>query len=361
MNSSPDIIIKSFVADSAIEAIEKIREELGPDAVVLDVRQHKRQGLSGFIPGLGKPKIEILACKATEVRPKISEFEELRNAIATLKAELKSIQQLKQNLPQNLIKEEDELSQVKSTNLATFLENYGLLPVFARRIADDFPELSSTPITGDELESVLNKLKKHWKYPSYISFENQTLDFYLPPGTHLYVGAPGCGKTTVLCKCLIKTTLIEGVNSARVIQLDGTVTNTTEVPSLYCEILGVEFLRVADSINPNTVNYQFIDIPGIDWKNKSAIAFISSIINRLKVDYVHLVLNSCYDTNLMIAQAREFSALNISDIILTHLDEENRRGRIWNLVLGTNFAIGYISSGQNIPGILEIARPQMLF
>ena len=42
--------------------------------------------------------------------------------------------------------------------------------------------------------------------------------------------------------------------------------------------------------------------------------------------------------------------LPIEDLILTHLDEEPRWGKIWNIVLGTNYPVRYLSAAQNVPG-----------
>ena len=65
---------------------------------------------------------------------------------------------------------------------------------------------------------------------------------------------------------------------------------------------------------------------------------------------LHLALNGAYDISVILAQVRAFAALPVEDLILTHLDEESRWGKLWNLVLGTNHPIRYLSTGQNIPG-----------
>jgi flagellar biosynthesis GTPase FlhF len=62
------------------------------------------------------------------------------------------------------------------------------------------------------------------------------------------------------------------------------------------------------------------------------------------------VLNAAYETSLLLAQVRAFSTLPISDLIMTHLDEESRWGKLWNLALGSGYAIRFLSAGQNIPG-----------
>ncbi len=76
--------------------------------------------------------------------------------------------------------------------------------------------------------------------------------------------------------------------------------------------------------------------------------------------HTHLVLNAAYDTTVLLAQARSFSALPVDDLIFTHLDEEKRPARLWNVLLGTNFTVRFLSRGQNIPGELVCARPALL-
>jgi flagellar biosynthesis GTPase FlhF len=63
----------------------------------------------------------------------------------------------------------------------------------------------------------------------------------------------------------------------------------------------------------------------------------------------------------LLEQTRAFSALPVEDIAISHLDEESRWGKIWNLVLGSNFAIRHLSNGQNIPGDFVEASPEAVF
>jgi flagellar biosynthesis protein FlhF len=51
--------VHTFVADSAPEAIRVIREQLGPSAVVLNVRSLPGAGISRLWT---RPRIEVLAC-----------------------------------------------------------------------------------------------------------------------------------------------------------------------------------------------------------------------------------------------------------------------------------------------------------
>ncbi|HYG35194.1 MAG TPA: hypothetical protein VEC99_10440, partial [Clostridia bacterium] len=73
---------------------------------------------------------------------------------------------------------------------------------------------------------------------------------------------------------------------------------------------------------------------------------------------VHLVLNAAYEGQLLLAQGRAFGTLPVNDVILTHIDEEPRWGKLWNFVLGTNYTVSYLSAGQNLPGDFQPADPE---
>jgi flagellar biosynthesis GTPase FlhF len=73
-------------------------------------------------------------------------------------------------------------------------------------------------------------------------------------------------------------------------------------------------------------------------------------VKQFSAAHVHLVLNAAYESAQLLAQTRAFAALPVTDLIVTHLDEETRWGKLWNLVLGTDYPIRYLAAGQNIPG-----------
>ena len=95
--------------------------------------------------------------------------------------------------------------------------------------------------------------------------------------------------------------------------------------------------------------------------DSSAMTQIAQRIAALPNAQVHLVVNAAYETSLMLAQVRAFSKLPIADVIVTHLDEESRWGKVWNLALGTSCPVRYLSSGQNIPGDFVAASAEQIF
>jgi flagellar biosynthesis protein FlhF len=166
---------------------------------------------------------------------------------------------------------------------------------------------------------------------------------------HVLVGPAGVGKTTSVCKWLAQARLVEG-RSVHVWRLDGATANTAEALSVYCEILGVPVDRTFSAADAAQDELNLIDLPGVDWRNSAAIRDLKRKLEEIGVGQVHLVLNAAYEVPLLLAQARAFSALPVDDLILTHLDEEPRWGKIWNVVLGTNYPVRFLSAAQNVPG-----------
>ena len=82
-----------------------------------------------------------------------------------------------------------------------------------------------------ELALARAALLSFWRPPPQPSEEE--------PGVwHVFVGPPGTGKSTALCKWMAQSVLMDG-QKAQVWRLDERTANTSEMVSLYGEILGV--------------------------------------------------------------------------------------------------------------------------
>lgn len=146
---------------------------------------------------------------------------------------------------------------------------------------------------------------------------------------------------------------------ARVWRLDGLTLNTADFLTMHAEVLGVprdEGGTPADE--PGTLG--LIDMPGADWLDAAAWRDYAVVVRRLGPVQVHGVVNLAYESAHLAAQVHALSELNPTDLIVTHLDEESRWGKVWNLVLGTNCRIRFFCAGQNVPGTFRRADPQMI-
>lgn len=234
------------------------------------------------------------------------------------------------------------------------LEAVGVLPMYSQRVhevvqsqrGDRRPRSLSEELTG--LRETVSQI---WK-----------TDHVSPPaesrGVHLFVGAPGVGKTTVICKWLAQKVLLTGTPS-RVLRLDSHVSNTAESLSIYGEILGVVVERfVPQDLVVSEEEIVFVDLPGASSADEAAMSELSRIVSSFPSPRVHLVLNAAYESQALLQQTRGFSRLPLNDLIISHLDEEPKLGKLLNLVLGTNYSLGYLTGGQNVPGEFRVVDVQ---
>jgi flagellar biosynthesis protein FlhF len=324
----------SFLARDAAHAVQQIHARLGSDAVVLSVGQVP---VSGFSRLWRRPQLEVLAGVpdatpppvANSIGPTVSGYIEPADAgPAGLGGTWRS---------------------------AGILRQLGLLPLYVNKVLDrvrtshgDIPPASLL----DEFSLVRAALVGFWRPATRAASGS--------PSIHVFIGPPGSGKTTALCKWLAKSVLAEG-RSARAWRLDGRAANFAGLLDAYGEILGVpverEWLAVP---TPAGFDVGFIDLPGLEVQGPHAVEQLRARLSTIASAQVHLVLNAAYDVSVLLSQARAFSALPVNDVIFTHLDEEKKPAKLWNVVLGTNFTVRFLSGGQNIPGDFYSASAEAL-
>ncbi len=356
--------IYSFIADSAPAAVAQIRRQLGPEAVVLNVRQLKPDGLQRIWQ---KPKIEVLAHLPETPEPAADPLQaltELRREIADLKQQLPLAAPARAPTPAYAAAPARMPAPVEPPaptrhgydgwKVGAFLEQTGVLPRLVQRIVDGIvDEHGARPPESlakefDLARSAILRLGQG----GAASHSAPKLD---AASVHIFVGPPGTGKTTVLSKRLAQGVLIEN-SRARVLRLDGARANTAESLSVYCEILNVAVDRCcvdASELYPGET--VFIDLPGVSPTDAEGLAALARQIAAFPGAQVHLTLNAAYETGTLQQQVRAFSALPLADLIFTHLDEEQRWGKLLNFCFGTKVPLAALGAGQNVPGELASA------
>jgi flagellar biosynthesis protein FlhF len=359
-----------IIADSPQEALERIHAELGPDAVVLNVRQLPVEGVKKL---WSNTRVEVTASAPTPEPDTKATIERLNAKIIQLEEQVlqppEQPPELKKSLKQQLPSKVAEMVQTAQQAVregtdsdgmlpaVKILERLGLLPSHARWLsgqARNFLGFTKPRNLQEEFGLVRETLSDYW---------HQLIRRHTKPGNpaRLFVGTPGTGKTTCLCKWMTQAVLRQG-QDVHTWRLDGSTPNTAEFLSVHGEVLQAPVERTWDqeaAIPKDTL--RLIDLPGISAGDREARRALVEQAKGFPLTEIYLVLNASYDLGLLLSHARFFSVLPLSGLILTHLDEETRWSKYWNLVLATQLPILYLSGGQNIPGDFRPALPDEMF
>ncbi len=334
--------VLAFQADDAPAALARVNEELGPEAVVVSVRRLPAEGLSRLWQRHGK--IEVTACvpdAAPARKPDASE----------------SGANAGRNFPhQNQPRSPKPANPPPNGRWRTiqWLESKGLLPAFVEQLEQTVQVLHGElpPSTPEkEWAAVTDLIVCHWRSA------RKTMAGTGRP--HVFIGPPGSGKTTALCKWMVHSVLVNE-HSVQVWRLDGTTANASEILQLHCESLGVPAARFWREPIP-AADLLLVDLPGVEAHNVANLTALQEQLARLPQPHIHLVLNAALENSILLEQFNAFELFQPEDIIFTHLDEELQRVKLWNFVLGTNCPISFLGTGQKIPGEFLRAEPALLF
>ena len=169
---------------------------------------------------------------------------------------------------------------------------------------------------------------------------------------HVFIGPPGVGKTTLLCKWMAYSVLNES-RAVQVWRLDGANANTAEYLNIYGEMLGLHVERFWRS-SP-TGDLCLVDLPGVAIDDSAGLPSLKQQLSSFPEPRIHLVLNAAYDSALLQAQFRAFSQFQPEDVSFCHLDEESRQGKLSEFLMGTNCCVRFLSTGQKVPGGFALA------
>jgi len=362
--------IKRFEAKSMTAALRLIKEELGPEAVILSARSIKK-GSRVFGPAqtLG---VEVTAAtdadSADEAR-KIAAFGQSRidslQAAASMQAP--SIKKKPAARESGIIsrlgkkpamRRPDSDSEAKQglQELYQQLVSQGV----DRDIALDFAETGKTfprasrHFSDVELQPLLISLMQKMN----ISCDPINLDGRRPKVVAL-VGTTGVGKTTTIAK-LAAHYAVDQDKQVALITLDDFRIAAVQQLEVYAKILGLP-LKIATSAAEikkylkafKAFDLILIDTPGVSHKNSAQIEEIRKCLEPFNTIETHLLLSSGAKSEDLTDIVKRFQKVGIGRLIFTKLDESKSYGNLVNVLIRTGIPFSHLTAGQNVPDDIE--------
>jgi flagellar biosynthesis protein FlhF len=375
--------IKRVVAPTMAEAVERVKAELGPEALVLETRNVRREGVLGRF---ARPLVEIVAGVDREPAPQPAaeravapdeSWRELRVGralIDPLEAELRALRRSveawnrAQGEPAVLL---EELAALRRAAQAA----YGALPAAESggalgaelRSAGVHPETAVhlVHVAGERARQEGGSLRDALVFELAVRMEPRMVvpRDDLGRRVELFVGPTGVGKTTSVAKLAARRHSDE--NAVALVSTDGFRVGAEAQLRTFAELLRVPFstaLSPAELVRRieglrgrrilvDTAGRAHSDREGMD----ELVRAREALGSRARV---HLVLDATRKDADLRREVARFRVLRPDALVVTKVDESRDLGNVVNLVLDPSAPpLAWIADGQRVPEDLRVADP----
>lgn len=368
------MVIKKFIVGNMNEAMIKMKQELGKDAVILSQRKIRRPGFKGLF---AKKIFEVTACvdnEAPKEETSSKSFEALKRAMEFAKSNIERNEKVEESSKQ-FVKNENikykrdnfndgeyilkEVKEMKDlvTSLATNISKNE--PSEEKIKLQEFKEyLMDLDIDKSVMEKILEEIKegedRELKLKEILR-EMLNVDVPSNNGVMVLVGPTGVGKTTTIAKLAGKLSLVDK-KKVGLITIDTYRIGAVEQLKTYGEIINIPFKvvmtpkEIDDALKSmSNCDVILVDTTGRSSKNIMQISELRSFIDKIEEKHVFLVISSITKSKDIEAILNGYSSLNYSSLIITKLDETSSYGSILSITNKSNKNISYITTGQSVP------------
>ncbi|HRK34055.1 MAG TPA: flagellar biosynthesis protein FlhF [Candidatus Hydrogenedentes bacterium] len=178
------------------------------------------------------------------------------------------------------------------------------------------------------------------------------------------VGATGVGKTTNLAKLAAKYAVTHRARVA-LITADTYRVAAPEQLRVYANIIGIPLRVVHDAAEMTKAieatrdfDLVLIDTAGGSQFNKGQLRELREMMTAAQPDETILVLSAGTALEDARCIVENFALLKPSALFFTKLDETRRHGNIFTLSTESGLPLSYLSTGQNVPDDLALAQPE---
>ena len=371
--------IKRYIGDSVQDAYQKVRVELGRDAVIINTRKIRRKGIKGFF---SKPVIEVVAVVDDYTDTKINDSSNVSNIKKNQDNET-SYMSVKGSFHEKLsFSQYKELSNIDSEfhEIKSMLNKvYKVIKADEINLSDICREyinrLRNEEVDEAIIEKIIKKIEKltmdlqnnedfvrnliYNLLSDYITVEE---DLENQKQSFSFAGPTGVGKTTTMAKlaALYSLTLNKKVGF---ITLDTYRIAAVEQLKTYSDIIGIPLTVIysPQEFKDAVENYRdkdiiMVDTAGRSHNDKYHLMELKHLLNSDTEIQVYLVISAgtkmkdCYE----ILDSYDF--LEDYRLLFTKLDETSTHGIIINTSFFTKKPLSYFTYGQNVPDDIEKAN-----
>jgi flagellar biosynthesis protein FlhF len=374
--------VKRYKVSSINEALTKIKEDLGPDAIILSAKK---------INNFGDSAIEVMAARDEKVMlpgKNVNNFissesnHSSENSADVYKLFRSEINELKE-IVRSTQKENSlsrELEELKET-MDKFFDILGARKGKKNQNINHkvYYQLLASGFTRASACNIIEAIQQKFSLQDQLSEDNalKVVEEFIVnslPGEQVrkedrrikaFVGATGVGKTTTLAKLAARYSLMKKVRVG-MITTDTFRIAATEQLRTYAKIMGIR-MEVASSKETFRNALQLLadkDIILVDTPGRGRVD--DSYVNILDI----LRQNNDIETNLLISatasednlhdMVMQYSSFNYDNLIVTKIDESRRFGILYDVINKARKPVSFLTCGQNVPQDIEEGSPRKI-
>jgi flagellar biosynthesis protein FlhF len=351
--------IKRFEAHTMTAALKMVKDEFGPDAVILSARTLRQN--RGFLGAVRTSGVEVTAAMdtgwpaytaagrmaaPTVPAPALAEPAHRRGLFHSLNASLRSLAG-RRGTPAPAAAPAVELAE---------LHHHFLSQEVQRDLAADLVEhIKRLPgydalLGPDRLRALAVPALQEMGLHGFAGTQEPG-----SPRVRALVGPNGTGKTSLV----MKLAAVESVRRGRRVALatlDDQRIGAVEQLRIYAGILGVPLAVVTSAEEARRVlgdwssmDSIFIDTPGVSPGETDRRSEVRRILNALTCREVHLVLSAGSREADLMAVIEAWRKVSVSGLAFTRLDETGVCGGLLDVLIRSQLPLSWLSTGPRIP------------
>ena len=398
------------------EALAKVREELGSDAIILNTRSEKKGGVLDLI---GRSVVEVTAAidesprgdthsesrageqpaaserkrdertapigprearlyppsragvyeaSAGSSLPRHAEPVSVKDLGSPVKMDqviddIKSLKQSIKELADSALTHEMDGLPVHLSTLLKRMDDSGIERKISKRLIRQLlhelngSELSDPSVIKDRATSLL------------LAGFGQVNPIQLKgakPRIVAFAGPTGSGKTTTIAKLVTEFSLTMGKKVA-VLTIDTKRVDAVGQLKAYCRIINIPlFIAYSPDDIPGIMpgimesDITLVDTPGSGPLDRAQMLEMVEFLQKLVPQEVHLTVSITTSFSEMNRIHNNFGILKPNRILFTKLDETDSYGPMLSFALVSRKPLSYVTFGQNVPGDFAVTSPQAI-
>ncbi|MHB8255677.1 MAG: flagellar biosynthesis protein FlhF [Acidiferrobacterales bacterium] len=358
--------IKRFFAPNIRQAIRMVREEVGPDAVILsnteveggveiiaamDYDEALLQSSEGA-PAPGAAAAD--SCKPAAGGARIEWSQE--PALLDMRREMKSLRGLLEQQLSSLAWGDMARRNPMRARLLHSLRDTGISPALARQIANEAAQTTDYEAAWRQALAIL---------AHRLQVTND--DILDRGGVVALIGPTGVGKTTTIAKLAARFVLRHGARGVALVTTDSYRIGAHEQLRTYARILGLPLRIAANGEELRAALAAFsdkrlvlVDSAGMSQRDLRLSEQMALLADGGEPLGTYLVLSAAGQMSAALEAARAFHGTRLRGCIITKLDEAMSLGGLLSVVIQQKLPVAYVSDGQRVPEDLAVARAHNL-